>query len=311
MFNALEAYEDERIGDGLRILDGVEAFLPEALVAERDHLEALLLLAAPTITNYGRAQVLLQRWSTLADRESELWARIAQTLMVAHVQTGRIEEARQLETQLTAGYWKRRNVDPWALYGLNVLRRRAECLHALPTATQRLETAITYFGPSSADPMPRHPIQYYYTLTNLVGNLLATGRFQEACTKATLLEDLVRRYASLPWPSPQIAANNSILARHLADALDPSPAAELARSLVTGSLESGDSVLLRNNYAVFTIKAGDLPTARATLESALATLLSDRNPDGYHRYFVSNNLAGLFSARRQSPTSVGTRARLR
>jgi len=295
MFNALEAYEDERIGDGLRMLDGVEAFLPEALVAERDHLEALLLLAAPTIANYGRAQVLLQRWSTLADRESELWARIAQTLMVAHVQTGRIEEARQLETQLTAEYWKRRNVDPWALYGLNVLRRRAECLHALPTATQRLESAITYFGPSSGDPMPRHPIQYYYTLTNLVGNLLATGRFHEACTKATLLEDLIRRYASLPWPSPQIAANNSILARHLADALDPSSAAELARSLVTGSSESGDSVLLRNNYAVLTIKAGDLPTARATLESALATLLSDRNPDGYHRYFVSNNLAGLLA----------------
>jgi hypothetical protein len=215
--------------------------------------------------------------------------------MVAHVQTGRIEEARQLETQLTAEYWKRRNVDPWALYGLNVLRRRAECLHALPTATQRLESASTYFGPSSGDPIPRHPIQYYYTLTNLVGNLLATGRFKEACATATLLEDLVRRYGSLPWPSPQIAANNSILARHLADALDPSSAAELARSLVTGSSESGDSVLLRNNYAVLTIKAGDLPKAQATLESALATLLSDRNPDGYHRYFVCNNLAGLFA----------------
>jgi hypothetical protein len=289
----MNAYDEGRISDGLEVIDRLETFLPANLIAERDHLKALLLLAAPTIDSYDQARNILEPWRSLANRESELWARIAQTLMVAQVQTGHLEDAQQLEAQLTADFWARRQVDPWVLYSLNVLRRRAECLHSLPTATQRLESAIAYFGPDAGDTMPRHPTQFYYALTNLVGNLIACGRFKEADAQALLLESLIHRFDTLSWPSPEVAANNSLVARHLSGSISASIATELARKLVAGSSESGDYLLLQNNYAVFALRAGDVQTARSILESALASLVSQPHPDGYHRYFISNNLAGL------------------
>ena len=159
MFLALDAYDDQRITEGLDIVDGIEAFLPELLIAERDYLRSVLLLALPSVKSYDQARLLLQRWAMLADRETELWARMAQSLIVAQAQTDQIEEARRLEAQITAKYWERRQIDPWALHALNVLRRRSECLHSLPTTTQRLESAIAYFGPATKDSVPRHPIQ--------------------------------------------------------------------------------------------------------------------------------------------------------
>ena len=292
---AADAYDDQRIAEGLEIVDGIEAFLPEVLIAERDYLRAVLLLALPSIRSYDQARLLLERWVKLADRETELWARMAQSLIVAQAQTDHIDEARRLEAQLTANYWERRQIDPWALHALNVLRRRSECLHSLPTATQRLESAIAYFGPATTDSVPRHPIQYYYTLTNLIGNQLAGARFDQALTSALLLEELISRNPSLPWPGPEVAANNAILARYLAGDLEVSTARELLLKVTTNSNEAGDRILLQNNCAVLSIHAGELSEAKATLELSRLSLLESQEPDQYHEYFVNNNLAALLA----------------
>jgi hypothetical protein len=295
MLLALDAYDDQRITEGLDIVDGIEAFLPEPLIAERDYLRGVLLLALPSVRSYDQARLLLQRWSKLADRETELWARMAQSLMVAQAQTDHIEEARRLEAQLTAKYWERRQIDPWALHALNVLRRRSECLHSLPTATQRLESAIAYFGPATKDSVPRHPLQYYYTLTNLIGNQLAGARFGEALTSALLLEELIGRSPSLSWPAPEVAANNAVLARYLAEDLDVATARELLLKVTSNSNEAGDRILLQNNCAILSIHAGQLSEARATLQRSRLSLLESDEPDQYHEYFVNNNLAGLLA----------------
>jgi hypothetical protein len=295
MLAAFDAYDDQQLNEGLAILEEVEAFLPEPLIAERDYLEALFLLAAPSVSSYDRARLLLERWNKLADREGELWARIAQSLIMAQAQTGHLDEARQLEANLTATYWGRRHVDPWVLHALNVLRRRSECLHSLPVATQRLESAVSYFGPSDGETLPRHPLQYYYTLTNLIGNQLASGRFVDAGSKATELEELIRHYQSLPWPLPEIAANNSVLARFLAGTIDVTTAAALLTKVAQGSAEAGDRLLLQNNCAVLMARTGKIQEARSTLEAAHELISSSKEPDGYHRYFVSNNLAALLA----------------
>jgi len=292
---AYNACDGRRIDDGFRILEGVETFLPEVLIAERDYLEAHLLLLQRSINSYEHASTLLERWQKLSDREAEVWSRLAQLLIVAQVVTDRVDDARRLEETLTSSYWDRRHVDPSALYSLNVLRRRAECLHHLPTATQRLESALTYFGPVSPEVVPRHPIQYYYTLTNLTGNQIAGGRFDTAYSRASELEQLVRNHPNVPWPALEIAANNVVLARYVSGQLDPSDAASLADQLVKGLPESGDRMLLQNNHAVFLALAGKTTEARGILESAHAELMSDEEPDEYHRYFVGNNLAVLLA----------------
>lgn len=295
MLAAFDAYDDQQLNEGLAILEEVEAFLPEPLIAERDYMEALFLLAAPSVGSYDRARLLLERWNKLAEREGELWARIAQSLIMAQAQTKHLDEARQLEADLTASYWDRRHVDPWVLHALNVLRRRSECLHSLPVATQRLESAVSYFGPADGETLPRHPLQYYYTLTNLIGNQLASGRFAEASARAVELEEMIRHYQSLRWPQPEIAANNSVIARYLAGAIDAATAAELLIKVAQGSAESGDRLLLQNNCAVLMVRTGRINEARSTLEAARALLSSCKEPDWYHRYFVNNNLAALLA----------------
>lgn len=293
MHSAYEAYDERHLSEGLRLLDMVEDFLPEVLVAERDYLEAQFLLKSHHVDKFQRAVELLSRWRDLKSREAEVWSRIAQILMVAMVQTDRVEEAHQLEAELSMHYWSRQKVDPWALYGLNMLRRRSECLHHFYSATQRLENAIVYFGPQDLQAAPRHPIQYYYTLTNLVGNLMASGRFREAHARALELEGLVRDHSLMTWPVLEIAVNNFVLAGYLNDHFDAAAAATLMERALEGSTEMGDSILMENNYAVLLIRSGARARARELLEHTYVKVIGDGAPDVYHRYFVGNNLAAL------------------
>jgi hypothetical protein len=308
MFAAFDAYDDQRVTEGSEILEGIEPFLPQVLIAERDYLEALLLLITPSIANYARARSVLEKWMALSATEGEVWARIAQTLFVALAETGSLDEARQLEASLTAAYWERRNVDPWALHGLNLLRRRAECLHSLPTATQRLESALEYFGGAKEHGVPRNPIQYYYTLTNVIGNKIARGQFSEANSKAVELEELIHRLNTLTWPMPEVAANNSILARYLAGTFDAKAGAELLAKVFSESAEAGDRLLLQNNYAVLLILSNQPAEALALLNRAYAAILSGEEPDGYHRYFLGNNIAALSTLRGDVHAALKTMA---
>jgi len=292
MLKAFQAFESDRISDGLAIIEQIEDFLPDELLAERDYMEAVLLLATSSVSDYDRARRVLERWMAF-EKEGELWSRVAQNLIMAQAQTGYLEQALQLEKELTAFYWRRRQTDPWALFGLNVLRRRSECLHSLIAVTQRLENALAFFGTSEPEFLPRHPIQFYYTLTNLVGNLLASGRFQEASGKALLLEELIKQHSSVPWPSPEVATNNSIIAHYLSGILKADAASDLMGQIAKDSFESGDSILLQNNLAVLLILSGKSEKARKILDSAYASMMKNENPDIYHQYFVCSNLGTL------------------
>jgi hypothetical protein len=109
------------------------------------------------------------------------------------------------------------------------------------------------------------------------------------------LEELIRHYQSLRWPLPEIAANNSVISGYLAGTIDATIAAELLIKVAQGSAESGDRLLLQNNCAVLMVHTGRIPEARSTLETARTIINSCKEPDGYHRYFVSNNLAALLA----------------
>lgn len=292
MKNAFQAFKADKIGDGLAILEQIEDFLPNELLAERDYLQAVLLLATSSAADYDKARQLLERWISF-NKEGELWARVAQNLIMAQAQTGYLEQALQLEKELRTFYFKRQQTDPWALFGLNVLRRRSECLHSLISATQLLEKALAYFGTSDPEFLPRHPVQFYYTLTNLVGNLLASGRFEEASGKALELEELIKQHSSVPWPSLEVATNNSIIAHYLSGKLKADAASILMEQIAKTSFESGDSFLLQNNLSVLLILSGKSKKARKILDSTYASLMKNKNPDVYHQYFVCTNLGAL------------------
>jgi hypothetical protein len=172
--------------------------------------------------------------------EGEIWSRIAQTRIISLVQLNSMDEALRLEEDLTKYYYARRKVDPWTLYALNVLRRRSEPLHRLPVATQRLENALEFFGSLHSNAMPRHSIQYYYALNNLVANLLASARFDDASRHATELDELVNKYP-LPWPSLEVPANNFVLAGFLSGKLSAEIAVQMMSKVQVDPPNSEDN----------------------------------------------------------------------
>jgi hypothetical protein len=294
MSAAYEAYDERALQHGLQLLDTVEGFLDDVLIAERDYLEAQILLKSHKVTDFRRAVELLSRWRGLKEREAEVWSRIAQALMIALVQTDRLEEARRVEEEVTKHYWSRRRVDPWALYSYNTLRRRAECLHFFPTAAQYLERALSYFGPKEANSTPRHPLQYYYTLNNLVANLIASGRFADAHVRAAELDALVHDYPLIPWPTLEVGVNNFVLAGYLSGRVDAHTSVSLMETVLSNPHDGrGDRVLMENNYAVFLVDTGRPADARALLERTYSEVIAGGEPDAYHAYFVGNNLAAL------------------
>jgi hypothetical protein len=294
MLAAYAAHDRDAIEEGLSLLESIEAFLPDALIAERDYLEAQIRLKSHSVSNFEQAVNVLKRWLSLQEAEPEIWSRIAQTLIVAFIETDRHKEASELEEALTKYYGTRRILDPWALYGLNCLRRRSECLHQLVPARNRLQNALVYFGPTVVGTLPRHPLQYYYTLTNLVSNLIASGSFAEATVRGAELKTLFQDNVSFHWPSLEVAANNLILASYLAGVLSLPAATDMMRQIQERRDGIGDQVLIHNNLAVLLIHGDELAEAQQILAAAHQSV-EVADSDVYHRYFVTNNLAGLFA----------------
>ena len=301
---AYKAYEESRVADGIAVLEEIESFLADPLIAERDYLTAQIRLKLHRVTEFERAVLLLERWQGLRDSEPELWSRIAQVLFVSLAETNRPDAAFQLEEAVTRHFWNRRKVDPWAIYGLNCLRKRAECVHHLPVAQNRLRNASDYFGSSDVEALPRHPLQYYYTLNNLVANLLVSGSFDEASQFASLLERTIQEHHAIPWPSLEVPANNYVLTGFLKEALTIENAVSLMQQIIVDQTDIGDSILLRNNYAVLLVHAGRVSEARAILEELQREIAQGDESDTYHRYFVGNNLAGLQISAGELPQAV-------
>lgn len=293
MLAAYSAFERDAREEGLTILQSIESLVPDALIAERDYLEAQFRLKSHSLPEFERAAVILKRWLSLQEAEPEIWSRIAQTLVVAFAETNRYEEAGFLEESLTKYYAARKNLDPWAIYSLNCLRRRSECLHQLVPARTRLQNALAYFGPSQVGTLARHPIQYYCTLANLVSNLIASGMFAEATVRGAELQAQIQANPSYPWPSLEISANNAVLAAYLSGTMDLQSSLHLMQQIDEHRDGLGDRLLVRNNRAVFLIHAGAIDQARSILDEVWAELTESGGADPYHRYLAANNLAGL------------------
>ncbi len=275
------------------LVSQIDDYLPTVLLAERDYLLARLLLRSHRVSDFEEAASLLRSWDGLKSVEGEVWSRMAQTLLVAEVQIGQWEKARATERSLSKYYWSRRELDPWALHGLNALRRRSEGLHELAAARVRLLNAASFFGPQEGGETPRNLIEYYYALNNLVANLTASGIFDEAATFGVRLKKLITEFGSVSWPIVEVPISNLTLVGFLTRRISAKEASELISPLLDGTLVSGDRLLFQSNLAALLAHSGKLAKASSVIESAMTGFDGAAEVDPYHRYFVQNNLAGI------------------
>lgn len=293
VFDGYDFYLHQEYLEAVKILEQLEDIYPNPLLAERDYLLSLCLLKSSLKTKRQRARETLVQWQNLSFNEGEIWSRIMSTLLVACVHLGELEEAKKIESQLMTYFSMRMDYDSEIGTSLNVLRRKAASLHSSEIAVKRTKDAAEYFGPSATGTAPRNPLEYYRALSNLSGNQTVQGDYDSAWQAAQKALDLVRQFPDMSFPRLEIPTNNLVIAGLLADYLNSEEARRLVEAALSSTSDHADSILLRNNLAVFMTMSGKLDEARLELESLSKRIERENSSDDYYFYFVNSNLIAL------------------
>lgn len=304
---ALDQHDTRRVLDVLGRLDD---FMATSLRAERDYLRVQAYLMSHRIQDFQSAEELAERWRLLRDTDGEIWSRLMQSLLIAKIELGRLDEARALERDLATYYWARREMDPWALHALNALRRKTDPLHELPSSRSRLEAAVAFFGPATNAGPPRHAIEYYFGLTNLIGNLLSGGDFEEASRRANQLERLVREREDIAWPRVEVALADLVLVDYLNERSTALECAARMERLISQTSDVGNRFLMEATLGTLLAKSGKLDASERVLRGSVRRLGDEADSDAYHRYFLENNLAALLLVTGRKDEALATFERI-
>lgn len=274
-------------------LQRIEDLYSNLLLAERDYLLSLALMKGAGRQKRARACEILSDWRDCQNSEGEQWARLMSSLLIGYIHTDRYDEARRIERELMKYYAGRVQLDQQAEVGINILRRKSNAIHAAEIAAERTLQAADFFGPLSKDGPPHNPVEFFMALSNLSGNLLVSGKFEEAFEYARVAIDVFEKHSLFRLHGVEKPINNFVLASYLSDRVSPAEAARILAGAIELAGEGGDSILVRNNRAVLSALGGDLGWALQEFQ-ALAKQIEDREiEDSFYLYFIRSNLIAL------------------
>jgi hypothetical protein len=278
-------YFTEKLQPAIGILERIEDVFHPALIAEKDYLWALCLKKSNLREHLVFAKRLLESWLWLKNSESEQWFRMVSLLMIIEANDGQFTEAKFHEREVVSYLSARINYDQFAIAGLNLLRRRCAALHPAEIATERCRSSASYFGPQEDGSTPRNPVQFYLSLSNLSGNLIMIGSYDEAITVAKHATSIAQEFSYARFPRPQIPINNLVVSATLAQSISSHSAIRFLEAAINSAKGIGEIILLANNCAVVKALAGRLYEASDDLGQMLGIC---RN-DAYCSYFLASN----------------------
>lgn len=276
------------------LISQIEDIYPDILLAEKYYLLSLCLAKTLDRNDLIESKNCLLSWDSIKSKESELWVRIMLTLMSRYAHLGEYHEASSVERRIMMLLAERIPFDPFAEYGLNILRRKASILHIGEIACKRTLLSLSYFGETDGWFNARFPIQYYMTLANHSGNLIVSGQFESAyhyAQQAILFKD---NFSEIAFPRIEIPFNNLMVAGFLSNQLSSDKVIEIYDALFLTLENVEHRVLLQNNYFVFKALNNSLAESLNLCESLNNHLVSTTRNDSYYQYFVGINRAVLY-----------------
>lgn len=272
----------------------IEDIYPEPLLAEKYYLLSLCLAKTLDRNDLIESKNCLLSWDSLKNKESELWIRIMLTLMSRYAHLNEYHEASAIERKIMMLLAERISFDPFAEYGLNILRRKASILHVGEIACKRTALCLSYFGETDGWFNSRFPIQYYMALANHSGNLIVAGEFESAYHYAQQSILFKENYPEIAFPRLEIPINNLIVSGFLSNHLTSEKVLEIYDALFEQIENVEYRVLLQNNYFVFKALNNNLRESLKLCENLNNHLASTTRNDSYYRYFVGMNQAILY-----------------
>lgn len=288
---AYEKYMDRQYLDSIEILRGIEDIYSELLVMEKDYLLALNLSKSIVSENIEEGIERLRYWENEFGKteEGEAWARLLSTLIILHLHLNNFEKAVATERTLMRYFTSRLDFDSSALYGINVIRRKASALHPSDIAVQRTADSLSYFGPSHNSSVPLNPVQYYMALSNHTGNLTVLGEFKEAFAFAQRAINLFNEFPRITFSRREIPVNNYVVSGVLSDQFAPAEGLKIMEAVLNEREEFSDKIILLSNYAVLCALNDDLPLSTDYFQKAVR-MLTDASSDEYYWFLIRNNL---------------------
>ena len=119
--------------------------------------------------------------------------------------------------------------------------------------------------------------------------MIIRGDYKDAATLSGMALNLLNEFDYINFLEPQIPASNYIISGYLSSLVSPCEATALFEKIKPYEGEVADNLLVKNNYFVTMIEAGELSFAIQGLETLLLSI-KDKQIDNYYRYFIESNL---------------------
>lgn len=274
-------------------LDGLSDALPDQLLGERDVLLSTALVKKLDGRSLVRAAEVLSHWDDALIDDLDLWARQKNALVLAFVQLGRFDQARQIRRDLF------RRLAPSAPLDLGVARQlrrwelNANMLLEAEAANRQISRACDAMLTMADQGAVIAPSDIFVALTNLSASELVLGRYTRACSLAGQGIQLTRQKLVANWASAAPIYSNLIVASLLAGQLTADECLRELQQLLDRSGEDDDRLLIAANCAAAALYAGDLPAVERALSWALALMEQMDGCEPYVRYFINANHAVL------------------
>jgi tetratricopeptide (TPR) repeat protein len=261
------------------------------LLAERDYVLAEALLKDLGESQSEEARRILSEWNHIKDQESELWCRMRLLLLLAHVQLGRFDEARQTEREIAVFLSARGKFDRGAERQLNRLLSLSEMHSSAEISRRRISQACRYYEQKLADQGFTDLYEYFICLTNRSGNAITNALFREAIQDGARALVLCRDYPMVRLPAQWAVANNVIIAAVLDKRMSPAEAVKCLKELIARFPHLDDDLIIYANLGGLEIIGGNPQAALDAFACNNDRLESTPDIDPYYRFLSESNKA--------------------
>lgn len=282
---ANNCFRSAHFADGIKEIDGMPTPDHESLHAEAEYVRCLNLMEMETSEAFDDAISRLSSFVGFEKNEFELGIRFRLLKQQVLVLAGDISGAKVEETQAFRALSSRVKYDVDSAIKIHVANRKADAIYQTDVAINKVERSVQFFQGEGDPSTPLYPLEYYKSLTNLMGILIKLGAHSKANDAALIASNLIRENPEILFPRRDLLVNNSILAKVRSDQ-DYISAAASMRMLSRSSEAGGENIIYRCNYVGLALLEGNHLGAREALDELQNEIASKSISEGYLVYYA-------------------------
>lgn len=277
---------------GLKFVQSISVLRFRVLQGERSFLESLFLMEQEDDESVSGALKKADLGIHHFQDEFELCVRFLMLKQQILVLQGRIEAARETESECINLLLERSWYDHDANVKLAILERKADALYEAEVSVRKVKRAKNFFESLLEVSSPSLPIEYVRSMNNLLAVYIKLGQKHDAIQTSEQLQAYLHQNPEVIVPRIDVILNNTIIAA-LEGGLNPGEAGRLMTQVANSEHAKGENSIHWLNAAAIFTRAGGIPEARKILNMLAPKLLNREITEHYIVYFFQVNLVNI------------------